>query len=129
MLDTRLTARSTPTQPATAIQVGEELVGGAAFTVIAGPCSVEGREMLLRTASGVRASGARLLRGGAFKPRTSPYAFRGLGHAALALLAEARERSRVTPTGLPFLTGGFRNIGERRPDAKSEALPPRPTLG
>ena len=99
MPDTRLTARSTPTQPATAIQVGEELVGGAAFTVIAGPCSVEGREMLLRTASGVRASGARLLRGGAFKPRTSPYAFRGLGHAALALLAEARE-----VTGLPVVT-------------------------
>ena len=99
MLDTRLTARSTPTQPATAIQVGEELVGGAAFTVIAGPCSVEGREMLLRTASGVRASGARLLRGGAFKPRTSPYAFRGLGHAALALMAEARE-----VTGLPIVT-------------------------
>jgi len=99
MLDTRLTARSTPTQPATAIQVGEELVGGAAFTVIAGPCSVEGREMLLRTASGVRASGARLFRGGAFKPRTSPYAFRGLGHAALALLAEARE-----VTGLPVVT-------------------------
>ena len=99
MLDTRLTARSTPTQPATAIQVGEELVGGAAFTVIAGPCSVEGREMLLRTASAVRASGARLLRGGAFKPRTSPYAFRGLGHAALALLAEARE-----VTGLPVVT-------------------------
>jgi 3-deoxy-7-phosphoheptulonate synthase len=99
MPDTRLTARSTPTQPATAIQVGEEIVGGAAFTVIAGPCSVEGREMLLRTASGVRASGARLLRGGAFKPRTSPYAFRGLGHAALALLAEARE-----VTGLPVVT-------------------------
>src|SRR6185503_6145493 len=99
MPDTRLTARTTPNQPATAIQVGEELVGGAAFTVIAGPCSVEGREMLLRTASGVRASGARLLRGGAFKPRTSPYAFRGLGHAALALLAEARE-----VTGLPIVT-------------------------
>ena len=99
MPDTRLTARSTPNQPATAIQVGEELVGGTAFTVIAGPCSVEGREMLLRTASGVRASGARLLRGGAFKPRTSPYAFRGLGHAALALLAEARE-----VTGLPVVT-------------------------
>jgi 3-deoxy-7-phosphoheptulonate synthase len=99
MPDTRLTARSTPTQPATAIEVGETLVGGAAFTVIAGPCSVEGREMLLRTATGVRASGARLLRGGAFKPRTSPYAFRGLGHAALDLLAEARE-----VTGLPVVT-------------------------
>ena len=99
MPDTRLTARSTPTQPATAVRVADETIGGAAFTVIAGPCSVEGREMILRTASAVRASGARLLRGGAFKPRTSPYAFRGLGHAALALLAEARDA-----TGLPIVT-------------------------
>lgn len=74
-------------------------MGGPAFTVIAGPCSVEGREMLLKTAAAVRGSGARLLRGGAFKPRTSPYAFRGLGHAALEMLAEAREA-----TGLPVVT-------------------------
>ena len=99
MLDTRLTARTAPTQPATAVHVAGETVGGAAFTVIAGPCSVEGRDMLLRTAAAVQASGARLLRGGAFKPRTSPYAFRGLGHAALSLLAEAREA-----TGLPIVT-------------------------
>jgi 3-deoxy-7-phosphoheptulonate synthase len=99
MPDNRLTARSTPTQPATIITVAGEYVGGPAFTVIAGPCSVEGREMLMRSASAVRASGARLLRGGAFKPRTSPYAFRGLGHAALELLAEAREA-----TGLPVVT-------------------------
>jgi 3-deoxy-7-phosphoheptulonate synthase len=99
MPDTRLTARSTPTQPATALRVGDELIGGAAFTVIAGPCSVEGREMLLHTAAAVRSSGARLLRGGAFKPRTSPYAFRGLGAAALELLAEARAL-----TGLPVVT-------------------------
>jgi 3-deoxy-7-phosphoheptulonate synthase len=99
MSDTRLTARSTPTQPATAVDVGHETIGGAAFTVIAGPCSVEGREMLLHTAASVRGAGARLLRGGAFKPRTSPYAFRGLGHAALALLAEARD-----VTGLPIVT-------------------------
>jgi 3-deoxy-7-phosphoheptulonate synthase len=98
MPDTRLTARI-PTQPATAVRVGDELVGGSAFTVIAGPCSVEGREMLLDTAVSVRASGARLLRGGAFKPRTSPYAFRGLGVAALEMLAEAREA-----TGLPIVT-------------------------
>ena len=99
MPDTRLTARTTPTQPATVIDVAGEPVGGAAFTVIAGPCSVEGREMLLHTATGVRSAGARLLRGGAFKPRTSPYAFRGLGQAALDLLAETREI-----TGLPIVT-------------------------
>ena len=99
MPDNRLTARTTPNQPATAIEVAGEYIGGAAFTVIAGPCSVEGRDMLLRTAIAVRGSGARLLRGGAFKPRTSPYAFRGLGHAALELLAETREA-----TGLPIVT-------------------------
>ena len=99
MTDQRLTARTAPTQPATAIDVAGETVGGAAFTVIAGPCSVEGRELLMRSAASVRASGARLLRGGAFKPRTSPYAFRGLGQAALDLLAEAREAS-----GLPIVT-------------------------
>ena len=99
MPDNRLTARSTPSQPATVINVAGEYVGGPAFTVIAGPCSVEGREMLMQSAASVRASGARMLRGGAFKPRTSPYAFRGLGHAALELLAEAREA-----TGLPVVT-------------------------
>jgi len=99
MPDNRLTARSTPSQPATVINVAGEYIGGPAFTVIAGPCSVEGRDMLLQSATAVRASGARMLRGGAFKPRTSPYAFRGLGHAALELLAEAREI-----TGLPIVT-------------------------
>ena len=83
MPDTRLTARTNPTQPATAVHVAGETVGGSAFTVIAGPCSVEGRDMLISSAASVRASGARLLRGGAFKPRTSPYAFRGLGASAL----------------------------------------------
>ena len=99
MPENRLTARTTPTQSPTAIDVAGETVGGAAFTVIAGPCSVEGRDMLMRTAISVRAAGARLLRGGAFKPRTSPYAFRGLGQAALDLLAETREA-----TGLPIVT-------------------------
>ena len=99
MPDTRLTARTSSTQAATAVRVGGEIVGGGAFTVIAGPCSVEGRDMLLHTASSVRRAGARLLRGGAFKPRTSPYAFRGLGQAALDMLAEARET-----TGLPIVT-------------------------
>lgn len=67
--------------------------------MIAGPCSVEGRTMLLDTASAVRAAGAGMLRGGAFKPRSSPYAFQGLGEAALDLLAEARVH-----TGLPVVT-------------------------
>ena len=88
MPDNRLTARSTPSQPATAVHVAGETVGGPTFAVIAGPCSVEGRDMLLSSAASVRASGARLLRGGAFKPRTSPYAFRGLGTAALEMLAQ-----------------------------------------
>jgi 3-deoxy-7-phosphoheptulonate synthase len=74
-------------------------VGGDALAVIAGPCGVEGREMLLETAAAVRGSGAVMLRGGAFKPRTSPYAFQGMGERGLELLAEARER-----TGLPVVT-------------------------
>jgi 3-deoxy-7-phosphoheptulonate synthase len=74
-------------------------VGGEEFVVIAGPCSVEGGEMIVETARAVREAGARMLRGGAFKPRTSPYAFQGLGEPALYMLAEARAR-----TGLPVVT-------------------------
>ena len=73
--------------------------GGRTITVIAGPCSVESRDMLIETASAVRAAGARMLRGGAFKPRTSPYAFQGLGAEALRLLADIRAES-----GLPVVT-------------------------
>jgi len=73
--------------------------GGSAITVIAGPCSVENRAMLSTTATLVRAAGASMLRGGAFKPRTSPYAFQGLGAEALRLLAEVRAE-----TGLPVVT-------------------------
>jgi len=74
-------------------------VGSRDVVVMAGPCSVEGRAMLLETAGAVKASGATMLRGGAFKPRTSPYAFQGMGEAALELLAEARKAS-----GLPIVT-------------------------
>jgi len=74
-------------------------VGGERLAVIAGPCSVEGREMILEVARTVKGAGARLLRGGAFKPRTSPYTFQGLGEEALRYLAEAREA-----TGLPIVT-------------------------
>jgi 3-deoxy-7-phosphoheptulonate synthase len=74
-------------------------VGDTALAVIAGPCSVEGRDMLLATAQAVRSAGAQVLRGGAFKPRSSPYAFQGLGEAALRMLAEVR-----AATGLPVVT-------------------------
>jgi len=77
----------------------ETIIGGSEVVVIAGPCSVEGREMLQTTAERVRAAGARLLRGGAFKPRSSPYAFQGMGREGLELLAETRRA-----TGLPVVT-------------------------
>jgi 3-deoxy-7-phosphoheptulonate synthase len=73
--------------------------GGRRITVIAGPCSVESRDQLLETAHAVKAAGASALRGGAFKPRTSPYSFQGLGEEGLELLAEARQE-----TGLPVVT-------------------------
>jgi 3-deoxy-7-phosphoheptulonate synthase len=78
---------------------GQASFGGTALTVIAGPCSVESREMLVDTARTVSKAGATMLRGGAYKPRTSPYAFQGLGVEALRLLVEVR-----TETGLPVVT-------------------------
>jgi 3-deoxy-7-phosphoheptulonate synthase len=83
----------------TVVQVGDVAIGGAEVVVIAGPCSVESREQVLETAAAVKAAGAKLLRGGAYKPRTSPYSFQGMGEAALELLAEARAQ-----TGLPIVT-------------------------
>ena len=74
-------------------------IGGSEVVVMAGPCSVESRDQLLSTATAVKASGARILRGGAFKPRTSPYSFQGLREEGLVLLAEARQK-----TGLPVVT-------------------------
>jgi 3-deoxy-7-phosphoheptulonate synthase len=90
---------------ATTVTLGAEttrtpcVVGGNTLAIIAGPCSVEGSEMIVETARAVRGSGAHALRGGAFKPRTSPYAFQGLGLPALEMLAEAR-----VETGLPVVT-------------------------
>jgi 3-deoxy-7-phosphoheptulonate synthase len=78
---------------------GVEVGAGRPLAVIAGPCSVEGREQTLATARAVRDSGATLLRGGAYKPSTSPYQFRGLGEPGLAILEEAR-----AATGLPIVT-------------------------
>jgi 3-deoxy-7-phosphoheptulonate synthase len=83
----------------TVVEAGGQYIGGSDFVVMAGPCSVESREQLIRTARGVAASGATLLRGGAFKPRTSPYAFQGLGEDGLSLLEEGRHE-----TGLPIIT-------------------------
>jgi 3-deoxy-7-phosphoheptulonate synthase len=83
----------------TIVKVGRVRIGGPGLAIIAGPCSVESREQTLEVAVAVKAAGANLLRGGAFKPRTSPYAFQGLGREALEILAQARER-----TGLPVVT-------------------------
>ena len=83
----------------TIVKVGDVEIGGDELVVMAGPCSVESREQVLETAHAVKAAGARILRGGAFKPRTSPYSFQGLGEKGLELLAEAREQ-----TGLPIIT-------------------------
>jgi 3-deoxy-7-phosphoheptulonate synthase len=83
----------------TVITVGDTSLGGGHVALIAGPCSVESREQLLVAAKLARQSGATMLRGGAFKPRTSPYAFQGLGIEGLQFLAEARES-----TGLPIVT-------------------------
>jgi 3-deoxy-7-phosphoheptulonate synthase len=94
----RLASRDFRSRP-TIVTVGEVAVGGNEVVIIAGPCAVESCEQLLDTAHAVKQAGARLLRGGAFKPRTSPYSFDGLGEEGLRLLAEARAQ-----TGLPVVT-------------------------
>ena len=81
------------------VDVAGRRIGGGVFGLIAGPCAVESREQTLASARACKAAGATHLRGGAYKPRTSPYAFSGLGKPALEILAEAREE-----TGLPIVT-------------------------
>ena len=83
----------------TVVTVGGARIGGGNFSVIAGPCSVESEEQICAVAQDVKLSGAALLRGGAFKPRTSPYSFQGMGSHGLDLLMEAREQ-----TGLPIVS-------------------------
>src|SRR5467141_2575713 len=99
----KLVSRQTRPQPSVVSigggKAGGVKIGGAEVVVIAGPCSVESREQLLETAQGVKRAGATMLRGGAYKPRTSPYEFQGLGIEALKILREAREE-----TGLPVVT-------------------------
>jgi len=81
------------------VRVGKHAIGGRKFHVMAGPCSVEGEAQLMKTAAAVKKAGATILRGGAFKPRTSPYEFQGLGEKGLKLLARARKE-----TGLAVIT-------------------------
>jgi 3-deoxy-7-phosphoheptulonate synthase len=83
----------------TVIKVGDVEIGGPKCIVMAGPCAVESEEQLMATATAVKKAGASMLRGGAFKPRTSPYSFQGLGEEGLKILARAREE-----TGLPVVT-------------------------
>lgn len=83
----------------TQITVGDVTIGDETIAVIAGPCSVESREQLMEAARGVKSHGASMLRGGAYKPRTLPYSFQGLGVEGLKILAEARDE-----TGLPVVT-------------------------
>jgi len=99
----KLVSRQTRPQGSVIVVGGEKTggvkIGGPEVVVIAGPCSVESREQMLETAHGVKRAGATMLRGGAYKPRTSPYEFQGLGIEALKILREAREL-----TGLPVVT-------------------------
>ena len=83
----------------TVVTVGKAKIGGGNFSVIAGPCSVESEEQIIAVAEDVKASGAALLRGGAFKPRTSPYSFQGLGLEGLDILCAVKEE-----VGLPIVT-------------------------
>ena len=83
----------------TIIEVGDVKIGGGHFAMIAGPCSVESEDQIIQVAQAVKESGAKLLRGGAFKPRTSPYAFQGMKGEGIRLLMKAREA-----TGLPIVT-------------------------
>jgi len=94
----RLAVKQEQTQK-TVIKVNGVSIGGDQVAVMAGPCSVENEEQMLQAARAVKAAGAQILRGGAFKPRTLPYSFQGLGKEGLELLAEARDE-----TGLPIIT-------------------------
>jgi 3-deoxy-7-phosphoheptulonate synthase len=94
----KLASREVKSEP-TRIRVDGVEIGGPRVVVMAGPCSVESRDQVLEVAMKVKAAGATILRGGAFKPRTSPYAFQGLEEAGLKLLAEAKRE-----TGLPIVT-------------------------
>jgi 3-deoxy-7-phosphoheptulonate synthase len=94
----KLSSREFQPQDST-IKVGDVTIGGGELVVMAGPCAVETEEQVLQTARAVKAAGAKILRGGAFKPSTSPYSFRGLGEDGLKILDKARQE-----TGMPIIT-------------------------
>ncbi len=94
----KLASREFQPEP-TLINVGDATIGDGSLVVLAGPCAVESEEQVMATARAVKAAGAQVLRGGAFKPRTSPYSFRGLGEDGLKILSQARDE-----TGLPVIT-------------------------
>jgi 3-deoxy-7-phosphoheptulonate synthase len=89
----------TSTELSTIVNISGVEIGGSEVVIIAGPCAVESREQLFETARSVKTGGARILRGGAFKPRSSPYSFQGLGEEGLKLLSQIRKE-----TGLPVVT-------------------------
>jgi 3-deoxy-7-phosphoheptulonate synthase len=94
----KMVARSLHPEP-TVVSVGSAIVGRETFTLIAGPCAVESQEQAFEACRAAKAAGATILRGGAFKPRSSPYSFQGLGARGLEILAMCREE-----TGLPVVT-------------------------
>lgn len=94
-----LFALESENQMRTKIRIGDTVIGDGFFTVIAGPCSVESREQINQVAQSIKNSGASILRGGAFKPRTSPYSFQGLQEEGLKFLLDAKKK-----TGLPVIT-------------------------
>src|SRR3954447_118190 len=95
----KLASRQLKGDTRTVLEIGGAKIGGDHFALIAGPCTVESRDQTLGTADAMLAAGATMFRGGAYKPRTSPYAFQGLGQEGLRLLQEAQDR-----TGLPVVT-------------------------
>jgi len=107
----------------TTVRIGSVSVGaGHPLAVIAGPCAVESREVTLEAARGVRSAGGSALRGGAYKPRTSPYSFRGMGEEGLEVLAEARDA-----TGLPIVTEVLAPRIKTPAARTSTGATPRPT--
>jgi len=106
----KLVGRELKTEP-TIINIGKHTVGSSEFMLVAGPCSIESREQLISTAKAVKKAGAQYLRGGAFKPRTSPYSFQGLEEDGLKILKEASEITGleivtevITPTNVPLVS-------------------------
>lgn len=94
----KLASREFHPEP-TIVRIGDVVIGGTEIIVMAGPCSVEGEEQVMRVAEAAQKAGARMIRGGAFKPRTSPYSFRGLAESGLKMLAKASKA-----TGMPIIT-------------------------